>query len=91
MVSCTVPASLAWRPQCSPHPSQRPPRLTLQLTRADLQHRVAEPRQEGDALLLTLALVWLRQQLYDQRALRAHVRDHERADFAACVETEGME
>jgi len=76
--------------QRGPHPTQCLPRLTLQLVRADPQHRIAEPGQEGSALLLALALVALREQLHDQRTLRADVRDDERADLAARIEAVRM-
>ena len=74
-----------------PHPPQRFARLALQLAWADLQHCVTEAGQEGRSLLLALLRLCLRLQLHDERALGAHVRDHERADLAARGESMGME
>ena len=78
-------------PERGPHPAQRPAGLALQLAGADLQHGVAEPDQKSGALLLATVLVRPFLQLHDERALDADVRDHVRADFAACGETMGME
>ena len=74
-----------------PHPLQRLSWLALQLAWADPQHCVTEARQEGRPLLLARLRVCLRLELHDERALGAHVRDHERADLAARSEVMGME
>ena len=52
---------------------------------------VFEQALKRSALLLVLPLACLRLQLDYERALRTHVRNHERADLAARVETIGME
>jgi len=91
MPCCTVPPSPPGRPQRRPHPPQHPPRMPAQLARADPQYGVAELRQEGGALLLPLALISLREQLHDQRALAADVRDDERTDLAVRAEAMGMQ
>ena len=90
MASRTVPSSFPGRPQGCPHPPQGSPRRTLQLTRTDLQNRVAEPGQEGRALLLTLPLLRL-YQLHDQRTFRADVRNDERTDLAVGAEAMGTQ
>ena len=90
MASRTVPCSLPARSQGCPHPAQGAPRRTLQLTRTDLQNRVAEAGEEGHALLLTLALVRLCQ-LYDQRAFRADVRNDKGTDLAVGAEAMGTQ
>jgi hypothetical protein len=60
--------------------------MPAQLARADVQHGVAEPCQEGRALLLPLALIRLRQQLDDERALPADVGGDERTYLTARAE-----
>jgi hypothetical protein len=88
--SCSpLPPASPRQQQRGPYPLQCPPRLPLQLVRADPQHRIAEAGKEDSALLLAVAVVRLRDELHDQRTLRANVRNDERADLAAGVEAEG--
>jgi hypothetical protein len=90
MPCCTVPSPAGW-PQRAPHSPQHPARMPTQLARTDPQHGVAELRQEGGALLLALALLSLREQLHDQRALAADVRHDERTDLAVRAEAMRMQ
>src|SRR5262245_28022265 len=65
--------------------------MAAELARTDLQDGVAELRQERSALLLTLALPGLGEQLDDQRALATDVRDDERTDLAVRAEAMRMQ